>query len=196
MKQTKSPDKIERVKCIFDLHYFHFSAHEITHAFDQDGMMFNSDGFFEYLDNKEAQKNNTKCIIQKYKSFIEEKIGITNPTLTNKTLDEIISDQGGLQIAEITFEKWLKNNNLNDQKLTGFEDYNPFQLFYISQTLPWCSLEFNDTDHLKNQIETLGHHPIHEFRVRGPLSNSLKFAKTWNCSVKSTMNPQEKCRIW
>jgi predicted metalloendopeptidase len=164
-------------------------------------MMFNSDGLFEHLDNNEAQNifdNKLKCLTQQYKNFIEEKIGsISNPTLTNKTIDEIISDQGGLQIAEITFENWLKNNDVKDQKLTGLEYYNdPFQLFYISQTLPWCSLNFNDTYHLKDKVRKSGHHPIHEFRVRGPLSNSLKFAETWNCSVKSTMNPQEKCQIW
>ena len=177
-----------------------FSAHEITHSFDQDGMMFNSDGFFEHLENNGAQNifdNNLKCLTQQYMNFVEEKIGsITNPTITNKTIDEIISDLGGLQIAEMTFENWLKNNDLKDQKLTDLEDYNDhFQLFYISQTLPWCSLEFNNTDYLEKHVKTQVH-PLHEFRIRGPLSNSLKFAETWNCSVKSTMNPQEKCRIW
>ena len=164
-------------------------------------MMFNSGGLFEILESHEGQNifdDNSKCITQQYKKFIKEKVGnITNPTLTNKTIDEIISDQGGLQIAEIMFEKWLKNNDLNYQNLFGLEYFNdPFQLFYISQTLSWCSSEFNNIDSLKTQVEKGGHHPIHEFRVRGPLSNSLKFAKTWNCSVKSTMNPQEKCQIW
>ena len=164
-------------------------------------MMFNSGGLFEILENKEGQNtfdHNSKCIIQQYKNFIEEKIGNNiNPTLTNKTIDEIISDLGGLQIAEMTFEKWLKNNDLNDQKLSGLENFDdPFKLFYVSQTLPWCSLNFNENNSLKHEVQTPGHHPIHEFRVRGPLSNSLKFAKTWNCSVKSTMNPQEKCQIW
>ena len=181
-------------------YFLHFSAHEITHAFDQDGMMFNSGGLFEILENKEGQNifdDNSKCIIQQYKNFIEEKIDDINPTLTNKTIDEIISDQGGLQIAQMAFEKWLKNNDLSDQIVSGLENFDdPFQLFYISQTLPWCSLNFNKTDSLKLEVQTPGHHPIHEFRVRGPLSNSLKFAKTWNCSVKSTMNPQEKCQIW
>ena len=40
-------------------------------------------------------------------------------------------------------------------------------------------------------------HAPDKFRVRGPLSNSQKFAETWGCPLdRSTMNPSQKCEIW
>ena len=161
--------------------------------------MYTSGGFYQFLDNIETQPtldSNINIMTNQYLKFIKEKTGLENVRLTQKTKDEIISDIGGLQMAELAFENWLNNSNLENSKLSGLEAFNPFQLFYITHSLPWCSLRFNDSIFLQHTVQDPGHHPLYEFRVKGPLSNSEKFAQTWNCPAKSPMNPQEKCQFW
>ena len=117
-----------------------------------------------------------------------KRIDIENPILNEKLIDEIICDNGGLQMSEIAFEKWLEDYH-ETQKLPDLEEFSPFQLFYIGQAFPYC--DANDNFYHESQV-----HPLNEFRVIGPLSNSQKFAEIWNCQDKSNMNPEEKCQIW
>ena len=122
-------------------------------------------------------------------SFIKEKFDLTISRVNEKVIDEIISDIGALQISEIAFEKWQRQNEFVMENSPGLEGFTSAQLFYIGLALPYCSV--------KNEEYVYHHtHPLSEFRVNGPLSNSAKFSKAWNCHGVLPMNPEEKCQVW
>merc|ERR1719464_1196896 len=168
-------------------------AHEITHAFDEVGIMYNSEGLFQPLyDNEtiEAFNNASDCIRQQYSTFSAAGVNVDG----NATMGENIADHGGLKIAEIAYENWLRRNNGHDTLLPALQDFSPFQLFYLGYALPWCAIHTEAM--LKTHVMKDEHAPD-KFRVRGPLSNSQKFAETWGCPLdRSTMNPSQKCEIW
>ena len=116
-----------------------FSAHEITHAFDEVGIMYDSQGHFKPLyDNAtiEAFHNASDCIRKQYSAFSLEGVQVDG----NVTLGENIADHGGLRIAEIAYENWLSLNNGSDALLPALEDFTSLQLFYLGYALPWCAV--------------------------------------------------------
>lgn len=154
--------------------------------------MYNSEGFFQPLyDNKtiEAFHNASNCIRQQYSEFSVAGVNVDG----NFTMGENIADHGGLKIAEIAYENWLSLNNGQDTRLPALDSFSPFQLFYLGYALPWCA-DYSEAM-LKTHVIKDEHAPD-KFRVRGPLSNSHKFAETWGCSAESSMNPPDKCQIW
>ena len=82
-----------------------FSAHEITHAFDDEGILYNELGQLESLyDNETTQAFHeaSECIREQYSQY-EILAGINvNGTAT---LGENIADQGGLKVAEVSIYK-------------------------------------------------------------------------------------------
>lgn len=169
-----------------------FTAHEITHAFDEVGIKYNAQGAFEPLyDEKtiEAFLNASSCIQRQYSEFSVAGVNVDG----NNTMGENIADHGGLKIAEIAYENWLKLNNGKDTRLPALDQFSPMQLFYLGYALPWCAA-YSDTNLMLHAMDDV--HAPSKFRVRGPLSNSFKFAETWGCSPESSMNPPNKCHIW
>ena len=168
------------------------SAHEITHAFDEVGITYDAQGHFKPLydnDTIAAFLNASDCIRHQYSAFSVDGISVDG----NITLGENIADHGGLKIAEIAYENWLKMNGDKDAKLPALEGFTPFQLFYLGYALPWCALHTESM--FRNHVMKDEHAPD-KFRVQGPLSNSPRFSQTWHCSPESSMNPPEKCHIW
>ena len=97
-----------------------FPAHEITHAFDEVGIMYNSKGLFQPLyDNEtiEAFTNASDCIRQQYSTFSVAGVNVDG----NITMGENIADHGGLKIAEIAYENWLSQNNGQDTLLPALQ---------------------------------------------------------------------------
>ena len=65
-------EQLETRYLILNFIFYLFSAHEITHAFDEVGIMYNSEGLFQPLyDNEtiEAFNNASDCIRQQYSTF-------------------------------------------------------------------------------------------------------------------------------
>jgi putative endopeptidase len=60
------------------------------------------------------------------------------PVDGNFTLGENIADQGGLRIAEIAYEEWLKENAASASRLPAL-GFSHRQLFYLGYALPWCA---------------------------------------------------------
>ena len=57
----------------------------------------------------------------------------------------------------------------------------------------WCSV--STPQNIKLQLLE-DHHSPARFRVIGVLSNSREFAKAFQCSKGSRMNPEHKCKVW
>ena len=168
----------------------------MTHAFDQDGIMYNHGGFFENIYNTNVINKineNANCTEKQYLSFIKEKFNIAISQVKENVIDEIISDIGALQISEIAFEKWQRQNEFDIENSPGLEGFTPAQLFYMGYAFPYCGIKnvyYNEED-----IYQLTH-PLYEFRVNGLLFNSAKFSQAWNCHGVIPMNPEKKCKVW
>lgn len=168
------------------------SAHEITHAFDDEGILYDQFGAFNPLyDNKTIDEFHlaSNCVRNQYSDF-EVLTGVKVDG--NITLGENIADHGGLKIAEIAYHEWLKSNGRSDSQLPAV-DFTHEQLFYLGYALPWCAVH---SDNMMRTHIVKDEHAPDKFRVLGPLANSPRFSKAWNCPIGSVMNPESKCKIW
>jgi len=177
------------------------AGHELTHAFDNNGKLYDVDGHLNnwWTDNDNEEFNEfSQCFIDEYNSITYKYIDMLTDKEINmningkKTLGENLADNGGLARA---YDAWrlslLKNPEEADKrnmKLPGFENYTIDQLFYIVYGQSFCS-----TGGFINQMDV---HSPGIGRVNGVVANSEHFAKTFKCPKNSAMNPENKCHIW
>ncbi|XP_022176704.1 neprilysin-11-like [Myzus persicae] len=168
-------------------------GHELTHGFDNTGRQFDHDGnenlWWTNQTITEYEKR-TKCFIHHYDSYLipEFKKKISG----KRTLDENIADNGGLREALWAYRKFV-NDNGEEPKLPGLEQYTNEQIYYLAFANNWC--EATTPDSLSKSI--LDVHSPNSIRVIAGLTNSDEFSEVWNCKKGSKMNPEkEKCKIW
>lgn len=95
--------------------------------------------------------------------------------------------------AFYAYHLYIERNGPEIQRLPGLEHYNPEQLFFISFGNLWCE-SYTITAY---QYAVKDSHCPGQIRLKGVLSNSEEFARTFHCSLGSAMNPNtNKCRIW
>ena len=174
--------------------------------------MYNSEGLFKPLyDNETIQafQNASDCIKEQYSSFKVAGVHVNGTVTMGENIGKnwiwisrsffslknfyFKADHGGLKIAELAYDNWLRLNEGQEVKLPALDQFTPFQLFYLGYALPWCSVY---TEAMLKTRALKDEHAPDKFRVLGPLSNSEKFAETWACSKTAAMNPAEKCQIW
>ncbi|CAO0795618.1 unnamed protein product [Mucor circinelloides] len=176
-------------------------GHELTHALDNSGRLYNSSGYEEDWwtpFSNEAFHNRSQCFIDQYnKDFIlnrstGEKIQIDG----ENTLGENIADSGGLTIALTAYREYMARLGQQESLLPGFENLTQEKLFFIGYSIPRC--EYYD-DKLTG-YNPKDEHPPWAIRVKNSLINSAEFAKVFNCPVGSPMNPhkndEDRCVIW
>ena len=78
----------------------------------------------------------------------------------------------------------VSNNNSNNNN----NNYHPTN--YLQN---WCSVMRKE--YVENIIKT-NPHPPDRHRVNVVVGNSVQFAKTFNCTSGSRMNPVDKCSVW
>lgn len=168
-------------------------GHEITHGFDDQGRQFDASGNLVdwwAAETKERYLEKARCIIEQYGNYTDSQVNM--PLNGINTQGENIADNGGIKEAYRAYVSWAEENG-EEPRLPGLEDYSPRQMFWISAASVWCSVYRNET--LSNRITT-GYHSPGEFRVRGPLSNRPEFAADFGCPRGSPMNPEKKCQVW
>ncbi|ORY87316.1 zincin [Neocallimastix californiae] len=177
------------------LNYGYFGTiigHEVTHAFDNTGRLYDSDGnknnWWTDDDDKDF-KELSQCFIDQYNDF--------SFTVNNKkyvidgefTLGENIADNGGLSRGYEAWKKSILKNpekaSQHNKKLPGLSKYTLDQLFYIAYGQSHCSIGDEKDPHAPGKA-----------RVNVVLSNSKDFAKAFNCPTGSPMNPKNKCSMW
>ncbi|XP_076320218.1 neprilysin-2-like [Tachypleus tridentatus] len=167
-------------------------GHEITHGFDDRGRQFNKDGNNENWwepQTDELFREKAQCIIEQYGNYTVPENGLKINGVN--TQGENIADNGGLKQAYRAYKSWIKDNS-PELPLIGLK-YSPEQLFWISAANVWCGKYRPEV--LKLRILSGWHSPA-QFRITGSFSNLEDFAKSFNCSINSPMNPQKKCTIW
>ena len=103
------------------------SAHEITHAFDDSGINYDSDGMSAQLyDNKtiKAFHSEASCLRDQYYQYSVADSQVDG----NLTLGENLADHGGLSMALEAYTNWRRHNT--DVKLPALP-FNDMQLFFI-----------------------------------------------------------------
>ncbi|ORX79660.1 zincin [Anaeromyces robustus] len=179
-------------------------GHEITHAFDNTGRLYDEEGninnWWTYSTAKEYD-NLTQCFIDQYNNYYIEDLN-GNKYYVNglATLGENIADNGGFTRSFEAWKKSMTKNSTNNKnienrnfKLPGLSDYTFDQLFFIAFGQFFCKKE--DLNISIRNISRDVHSPS-KFRVNGYVSNSDYFAEIFHCPVGLSMNPNKKCLIW
>ncbi|CAB3362237.1 Hypothetical predicted protein [Cloeon dipterum] len=173
-------------------------GHEITHGFDDMGRQNDMNGNLVQWWTPETEYSYLEkalCIVDQYDHFrvpeLDELLA-TKATMNGvNTQGENIADNGGLEQSFEAYQLFVSENG-PEQKLPGL-DYTPEQIFFIGYASVWC--ESSSPESLLHEVLSNPHSP-HRHRVNGPLSNSLQFAKIWQCKTNSPMNPENKCQVW
>jgi len=194
----------------------HVLGHELTHGFDTLGRKFNKNGELiakrslqplmratvlaknkddqwskESIARFSSRTNSLKEQFNKYRITDEHSEKNSLQIDGENTLGENIADAGGVKMAYKAYRNWVKDNGEEYvlPKLNKTSD----ELFFIGYAQKECHLSTMKalTDAIKDDV-----HAPSMFRITGTMSNSVEFAKAFNCSATSTMNPQNKTSIW
>ena len=172
-------------------------GHEMTHGFDDNGRLYDSDGNLNEWWSKEDGDGETdidkfnkrsKKLEELFNSY--EYFGIkVNGKLT---LGENIADLGGLTFSLKTLERILSNNNLAEFK----EDIKTETKKLFEQWAKIWRCNITD-DTLKNQLLTDPHSPT-DLRVNAILRNLDEFYEIYNITENDKMylEPNMRSKIW
>ena len=157
-------------------------AHEISHAFDNNGSKFDENGllsnWYTTLSQEKYQEIQNK-VIDYYNNYEIIHNVSNNGT---RTIGENIADLGAMEcITNI-----LIKNNANKK------DY---QTTYESFAKVWANNYSKSTKVLQSLIDT---HSPNEIRVNGVLSSTKKFYETYKIDSKDLMyiEPEKRVNIW
>ena len=166
-------------------------GHEMTHGFDDSGAQFDADGNLKNWWTPDDLKNfqeRGECIQKQFDAFEVEPGLHANGKLEE---GESIADLGGLVIAYAAYQK-----SLAGKPVPGPADgFNVDQQFFLGYAGHWAANYRPESARLLAKTDP---HPLDQWRVDAPLSNTPAFAKAWGCSADSKMVRPEtlRCRIW
>ncbi|CAN5429454.1 M13 family peptidase [soil metagenome] len=168
-------------------------GHELTHGFDDQGSMFDSEGnmknWWTEEDNKKFGEKTSKLVTQ-FDGFVA--IDSLNLHVNGSlTLGENIADLGGLTISYYAYKHSLIGKPA-PAKIDGFTGE---QRFFLSWAQGWRNSQRPNA--LINQVKTNPHSPA-KFRVLGPLSNLQEFYDAFGVKEGDKMyrKPEDRVLIW
>ncbi|XP_071788612.1 endothelin-converting enzyme homolog isoform X2 [Asterias amurensis] len=169
-------------------------GHELTHAFDNTGRKYDAMGnLHNWWKNQsaEAYKEHAQCIVDQYDGYLgaDDNLHVNGKL----TLGENIADNGGIRLSIHAYEMYKNQLKEPEKLLPGLQDMTPEQLFFIGAGQTWCRLATPEQEVL--QLLSDPHSPG-KYRVIGTFSNTEEFSAAFQCPPGSTMNPEEKCRVW
>ncbi|KAJ1554843.1 Peptidase M13 [Nowakowskiella sp. JEL0078] len=189
-----------------DPQYLNFGAigmvvgHEITHAFDNNGRQFDSEGrMIDWWSNETAVRfdDKTQCFIEQYGNYkVTGPDGTTVNVNGKLTLGENLADNGGLSRA---FEAWKQEmeslgrraDSIN-QFLPGLQKYTREQLFFVGFGEVWCQAITPAAALRRVRIDP---HSPNRMRVHGAVQNSKYFRDAFQCKDGQKMSPVDRCEI-
>jgi putative endopeptidase len=165
-------------------------GHELTHGFDDQGALFDSQGnlhdWWTPADQK-AFKERTQCIVDEYDQFV----AVDDVHVRGKlTLGENTADNGGLRIANMALMKSLADAAKQPEKIDGF---TPEQRLFIGWGQIWCQ---NQTDQTARLLALNNEHSPGKYRANGVVQNMPEFQKAWGCKAGQPMVRANACHVW
>jgi endothelin-converting enzyme/putative endopeptidase len=166
-------------------------GHEISHGFDDQGAQFDAQGRLRNWWTEEDLKkfqDRGQCVVDQFEGYFVE------PGLHHRgklVLGESIGDLAGARIAFRAYQKSREGKG-PEPTVDGF---TPEQQFFIA----WGQFR---GDAIRPEAQRLmvqnDPHPTGKYRVIGPLSNMVEFARTFSCPADAPMvRPAEKrCEVW
>ncbi|KAI8880647.1 zincin, partial [Backusella circina FSU 941] len=172
-------------------------GHEITHAFDNSGRLYDGGGHLSQWwtnETSDAFQEKTKCFVKQYGNFSIEGVNGTTYNVNGKlTLGENLADNGGVHAAWTAMKKTMESSPEKNLRLPGLEDLTPEQLFFINFGRVWCT---NMRPQMAVQRIRSDVHSPAMVRVNAAVQNNVAFNEAFKCGAKKPMNPEEKCLIW
>ncbi|CAH3030835.1 unnamed protein product [Porites evermanni] len=165
-------------------------GHELTHGFDTAGARYDKEGnLANWWSNKSLQHfmNREKCLVNEYSQCKVQGHNLSGM----KTLGENTADNGGLKLAYMAYQKWLRNKD-HDTTLPNL-GLTSRQLFFLSFAQIWC--EESTPSYALSELATNVHSPG-KWRVLVTLKNHPHFAEAFQCKPGTPMNPWKKCQVW
>ncbi|KAG6820570.1 hypothetical protein H0H93_015090 [Arthromyces matolae] len=171
----------------------HVASHELTHAFDSAGRLYNQDGKLEeWWTNytSEGFQIKQKCIVDQYSRYTidDGKGGKMHVNMSPRTSGENIGDTGLIQAYRAWKAQYDESSQAGHELLLPGLTYTSLpvghrdQLFFISFARIWARAM--KTAAAVQRIRTDPHSPT-RFRVDGTVFNIPEFAEAFNCSKKA-----------
>ena len=164
-------------------------AHELTHAFDDQGAQYDAQGNLKNwwgAEDKAKFEAKGKCVADQYSTFEVLPKQFINGSLT---LGENIADLGGVKMAFKAY-RLLRTDAPQPIVADGFTED---QIFFLSAAQVWCGKERPAEGQRRLTIDP---HSPPKFRVYGPLRNLPEFAAAFSCAAGTPMRPAQTCSVW
>jgi endothelin-converting enzyme/putative endopeptidase len=165
-------------------------AHDMTHAFDITGAVFDESGRARswWTDaDRQAFQRRAQCVIDQYEGYAIEPGVHHQGTLV---LNEALGDQAGLHVAYRALEKSMATH-----PVPTVDGFTPAQQFFLA----WAQFRGEAvTIETQRQMVKSDPHPVPKFRVIGPLANLPEFAQAFSCKPGAPMlrPPDQRCVVW
>ncbi|KAJ7261339.1 hypothetical protein B0H12DRAFT_1106346 [Mycena haematopus] len=175
------------------------AAHELTHAFDSAGRLYNQEG---KLENWWTNSSNAgfqvkqECIEAQYSAYtVDDGKGGKIHVNGNLTSGENIGDTGLIQAYRAWKAQYSDSLQAGNEFLLPGMNYTREQLFFISFGRIWANTMKAAAQ--VQRVRTDPHSP-NIYRVDGTLSNVPEFAAAFNCSKTAKLNPppEKQCLFW
>ncbi|HEY6180235.1 MAG TPA: M13 family metallopeptidase [Kofleriaceae bacterium] len=164
-------------------------GHELTHAFDDQGALFDGDGNLRNWwqhDDLARFADKGKCVADEYstyealpKKFIQGQL----------TLGENIADMGGVKMAFRAYRALRKDA----AKTYVADGTSEDQQFFLAVAQAWCARERPAETERRLTVDP---HSPPKFRVFGALRNLPEFAEAFHCVAGTPMRPARTCTVW
>ena len=165
-------------------------GHELTHAFDDKGSLFDAHGDLKNWWTAEDRKKfdeHTQCIADQYAQYVVVDDVHINSKLT---LGEDVADLGGEILA---YMAWKADTGA--LPLKPIDGLTPEQRFFVGFAQWDCSN--NRPEDLRLSARTNPHSPA-VYRINGVVANMPEFARAFACKAGDPMvKPRKKvCKVW
>ncbi|KAL1896989.1 hypothetical protein Cpir12675_002570 [Ceratocystis pirilliformis] len=170
-------------------------GHEISHAFDSNGHLYDENGAFSETSDRwtpnteDAFSARTQCFVDQYSSLVNEvphgDVKIKHYVNGKNSLNENIADTGGLSASYLAWKK-LDDEGKGGEMLPGLDIFTRDQLFFLSFANYHCSNVLMPDGYIFEDSHSPGW-----ARITGSLANNEDFLRAFNCPVK-----EPTCKIW
>mmetsp|Transcript_35697 Transcript_35697/g.63794 ORF Transcript_35697/g.63794 Transcript_35697/m.63794 type:complete len:849 (-) Transcript_35697:240-2786(-) len=166
-------------------------GHELTHAFDDQGRKYDSDGNLrDWWTEKDTEAFGARAakIVEQYDNTVIAGMHI-NGKLTQ---GENIADLGGLKIAYMALQNRIARQAVEPEKVDGL---TPQQRFFVQFAKVWRGN--NREESLKTSMASDPHSPPHA-RINNTLSNTPEFHEAWHTDPSDALyrKKDDFVRIW